>query len=151
MNRIHVNEEVCFGCGLCEVYCQLNRSKSKDLLKAFKKESPRPVAGMRIERAAPVSFAVQCRQCPEPYCVYSCLTGAISRDPDSGIVNVDAEKCIGCWTCILSCPFGAIRQDTGRGKIAKCDLCQGEDIPACVANCPNEALTYTETQERVLT
>ena len=28
--------------------------------------------------------------------------------------------------------------------MAKCDLCQGLDVPACVANCPNEALTLEE-------
>ncbi|PIP05839.1 MAG: 4Fe-4S ferredoxin, partial [Syntrophobacterales bacterium CG23_combo_of_CG06-09_8_20_14_all_48_27] len=40
------------------------------------------------------------------------------------------------------CPLGAIRQDTEQKKVLKCDLCQGEEIPVCVANCPNEALVY---------
>lgn len=135
------------GCGLCQVYCQLNHSKSKDLLK-FKRETPRP-AGVRVERAAPVSFPVQCRHCSEPLCVYACLTGALHREPGSGIINVDAERCVGCWTCIIACPFGAIRQDTAQKKIAKCDLCKGDEVPACVANCPNEALVYAEVQEEV--
>jgi Fe-S-cluster-containing hydrogenase component 2 len=29
----------------------------------------------------------------------------------------------------------------------KCDLGQGEEIPVCVANCPNEALVYVEVPE----
>jgi carbon-monoxide dehydrogenase iron sulfur subunit len=52
---------------------------------------------------------------------------------------------VGCWTCILVCPFGAIQRDEREKKVAsKCDFCAGLDIPACVANCPNEALILTE-------
>jgi len=79
--------------------------------------------------------------------VYACLTGALRRDPDSDIVSVDVEKCIGCWTCILACPVGAIAQDTCEEKIVKCDLCTGKDIPVCVMNCSNEALVYAEVKD----
>jgi anaerobic carbon-monoxide dehydrogenase iron sulfur subunit len=45
----------------------------------------------------------------------------------------------------MCCPTGAIRRDQRQRKIAsKCDLCQGVDTPACVANCPNEALVFEE-------
>ncbi len=94
-------------------------------------------------------FSLRCQHCDEPACVYACLTGALSKDADTGIVTVDDNKCVGCWTCIIACPFGAIRQDTAQKKIAKCDLCQGDEVPACVANCPNEALVYAEVQEEV--
>lgn len=104
---------------------------------------------LRVEKMEPISFAVSCRHCTDPYCIYACLTGALHREPNSGIVTVDVEKCIGCWTCLLACPFGVIRQDTHQGKIAKCDLCLEKDMPACVANCPNEALVYAEAQEGV--
>jgi len=146
MKRIYINESACIGCHLCEVYCQLVHSQSKDLVKAFTRESPRPLPFLRVEQKKPTCFAVQCRHCDDPACVYSCLTGALLKDPDSGIVTVDAEKCIGCWTCILACPFGAIKKDTSQGKIVKCDLCTGKDMPACVTNCPNEALVYVEAQ-----
>ncbi|MBI2860170.1 MAG: 4Fe-4S dicluster domain-containing protein [Chloroflexi bacterium] len=148
MKRVYINPDVCLGCGLCEVFCKVSHSRSRDLVKAFKKETPRPVARIRVERRAPVSFAVQCRHCAEPLCVYSCLTGALRKEPN-GVVTVDAERCIGCWTCILACHVGAIRQDKEQGKIAKCDLCQGLDMPACVANCPNESLAFVEVQESV--
>jgi len=146
MRRIYIKEQVCIGCHLCEVYCQVAHSGTKDLVKAFKGESPRSLPCLSVEERKPVSFAVQCRHCADPTCVYACLTGALHRDPDSGVVTVDMERCIGCWTCILVCPFGAIRQDICRGKIAKCDLCAGRDMPVCVMNCPNEALVYAEAQ-----
>jgi len=146
MKRVYINEQVCMGCHLCEVYCQLQHSKSKDLIKAFKRESPKPSPRLWIEERNPISFSVCCQHCDEAPCVYACLTGALSQDPDTGMVNVDEEKCMGCWTCMLVCPFGAIRQDARRKKMVKCDLCQGEEIPACVANCPNEALIYGEAE-----
>ncbi len=144
MRRVYVKEQVCIGCHLCEVYCQLQHARSKDLIKAFKRESSRPLARLSIEQRDPVSFSMRCQQCDDAPCVSSCLTGALSRDPDSGLVSVDEQRCVGCWTCLLVCPFAAIKQDKEQKKALKCDLCQGEEIPACVANCPNEALVYVE-------
>ena len=144
MKRIYVNEEVCIGCGLCRVYCQTEHSVSKDIIKAFKREMPRPLPRVRVERKAEVSFSIQCRHCDEPWCVYSCLTGAMSRDAATGIVTVDSDRCMGCWTCIVACPNGALTRDMGKKVVAKCDLCPEHDVPVCVANCPNEALVVAE-------
>ncbi|MFW6150286.1 MAG: 4Fe-4S dicluster domain-containing protein [Chloroflexota bacterium] len=140
MRRVYVREEVCAGCGLCEVYCQLEHSRSGDLVKAFKREWPRPVPRVRLAAALEVCFPVQCRHCDDPLCVQFCLTGAMARDPDTGLVKVNEEKCIGCWTCIVACHFGALTRASTNGKVVKCDLCPDSEIPACVANCPNEAL-----------
>ncbi len=147
MKNIHIREDVCIGCGLCRVYCQTEHSHSKDMIKAFKSEAPRPLPRIRVERKEEVSFAVQCRHCAEPWCLYSCLTGAMHKDPVTGIVAVDAEKCIGCWTCLIACPYGALAKDTGNRTVAKCDFCPGQAIPICVANCPNEALIFTDGEE----
>ncbi len=140
MRRVLVKEEVCMGCGLCRVYCQVEHSNSKDIIKAFKREANRPLPRIRVERNGETCFSIQCRHCDEPWCVYSCLTGAMRRDRSSGAVTIDAEKCIGCWTCILACPYGALTKDDNRKVVAKCDLCPDHEVPVCVANCPNEAL-----------
>ena len=147
MRKVYVKEEVCIGCHLCEVYCQLQHAQSKDIIKAFKRELPRPLPRLRVEEKGAVSFSVCCQQCDEAPCFYACLTGAITRDGMTGMIRVDEERCIDCWTCILVCPFGAIRQDTKQRKTLRCDLCEGEDIPVCVANCPNEALVCMEFQD----
>lgn len=65
------------------------------------------------------------------------------KDPITGIVAVDAEKCIGCWTCIIACPYAALTRDVSGKAVAKCDLCPGQVVPVCVANCPNEALVLS--------
>ncbi|MFH1775789.1 MAG: 4Fe-4S dicluster domain-containing protein [Chloroflexota bacterium] len=147
MKRVYVKESVCIGCRLCEVYCQLAYSQSEDLIKAFKKESPRSLPRVRVEVNSPVSFSVRCQHCSEPSCVYACLTGALQKDPESGIVTIDEERCMNCGTCILVCPLAAIKRDTQQGKMLKCDLCSGKDMPVCVAKCPNEALVYEEAKE----
>jgi len=132
------------GCRLCEVHCQLQHAHSKDIIKAFKRADHAPVARVRVQAAKPLFFSLRCQHCDDPACVYACLTGALSRDPITGAVTADEERCIGCWTCVLACPYGTIRRDTIRHKSVKCDLCKGADAPACVLNCPNEALSYEE-------
>mgnify|MGYP001071330870 CR=1 FL=1 len=145
MKRIYASEERCMGCGLCEVYCTQEHSRSKDLVKAYRGEVPKPFSRVRVERDKPVSFAVQCHQCTDAPCLIACLSGAMHVDERTGLLSHDAEKCIGCWTCIMVCPYGAVKVDSQVGEVvAKCDLCPDLKIPACVANCPNEALTLRE-------
>jgi carbon-monoxide dehydrogenase iron sulfur subunit len=147
MKRVLVNEPLCMGCHLCEVYCQVYHSPSRTILKAFGKNTSRPVPRLRIEERKPVFFTFSCLHCQEPSCVSACLTGALFRNSATGAVIVDETKCIGCWTCVLACPYGNIRPGILNHKAVKCDLCQGAEIPACVLNCPNEALSYEETAE----
>lgn len=42
----------------------------------------------------------------------------------------------------MACPYGAVRRNVTKGKIIKCDLCEGRDMPACVEACPNGALVF---------
>jgi len=153
LKRIYAKEEVCIGCRLCEIHCAVAHSQYKDnIVKAFKRQKHRPVPRVIVEESGPLSFAVQCRHCDEPECAKACITGAMCKDPKSGLVLNDSERCVGCWTCIAACPYGAIRRDETEGKVAaKCDMCRDNpgEVPACVANCPNEALVYKEEDPAV--
>jgi carbon-monoxide dehydrogenase iron sulfur subunit len=71
----------------------------------------------------------------------------MTLDKETGQVTHNAEKCIGCWTCIMVCPYGAIKPDTSSRIIVKCDLCPDREVPACVPNCPNEALVCEEVTQ----
>lgn len=132
------------GCKLCEVYCTMQHSKSRDIIKAYRREHPRPLSRIKVEEVRPLSFAIQCKNCEDYPCVVACLSGAMHLDEETGMVMHDPEKCTGCWTCIMVCPYDALRIDLERKVVAKCDLCRDFDAPACVANCPNEALIYEE-------
>src|SRR4030065_874632 len=106
LKRIIANEEVCMGCGLCEVYCTVQHSKSKDIVKAYNKEKPRPISRVRLEVNKPVYFAIQCRHCEDAPCVTACLSGAMTTDEETGLVTHNKEKCMGCWACVMVCPYG---------------------------------------------
>lgn len=145
MKQIYVNEEYCIGCRLCEIHCLVQHSQSKKIIKAFKEEAPRAMARLVVEEEGPLSFAMQCRHCEDALCVDACMTGAMHRDEETGTVQCDEDRCVGCWMCIMVCPFGAIQRNlVGNKAASKCDLCYTEEIPVCVAHCPNEALTLVE-------
>jgi len=85
--------------------------------------------------------AVTCHHCENAPCLQSCPNGAISRMRDS--VQVDEQKCIGCKACVVACPFGTMEIVTTTAQ--KCDLCLDRTGgPACVANCPADALTLVK-------
>jgi Fe-S-cluster-containing dehydrogenase component len=50
------------------------------------------------------TFPVRCNQCKEAPCVDVCPTGASHQRPD-GIVEITANKCIGCRYCVIACPY----------------------------------------------
>ena len=150
MKKIFINEDYCIGCRLCEVYCQVKHSKSKKILKAFREERGDMLSRVMVEEIGHNSFAIQCRHCPDAPCVDACISGAMSKNESTGVVVCDEEKCVGCWSCIMVCPYGVIKRNISGGKArvaSKCDMCVDEDIPVCVKNCPNEALGFIDTEE----
>ena len=150
MKRVYAYEERCIGCGRCEVACKTNHSKSKNAILAFNYESPAPQARIHVDGDLLVSVSVNCRHCKHPRCVEGCISGAMRKDPDTGIVTSNPVKCVGCYTCVALCPFGAVHvAHNGVKDVAfKCDLCQDEagctNAPACVKACPNDALVFQE-------
>jgi len=142
--RIVAVEAYCIGCRLCEINCLVKRSRSRKILKAFRRERDAVVPGIRVEESGHVSFALQCRHCDDAPCIAACITGAMHRDPATGAVVCDESRCAGCWSCVMVCAVGAVRPGKKRKVASKCDLCMGEEMPVCVAGCPNEALRYEE-------
>ena len=98
---------------------------------------------IRIEGDNQVSFAVSCRHCTDPLCVKSCIAGALSKK--DGVVCIDQNKCVGCHTCVLVCPYGALMPSES-GVMQKCELCieNAGGKPACVQGCPNKAIIFEE-------
>ena len=144
MRRVLVREELCIGCGLCRVYCEAHHAGGDDLIKALKDRSAPAVGGVRVEQSGIQCLSVRCQHCDDAPCMDACLTGALYRDETSGLVLVDKDKCIGCGTCTLVCPYGAIRKDELTGKAVKCDGCMDREVPRCVSVCPNGALVVVE-------
>ena len=85
------------------------------------------------------------RHCGDALCLKSCIAGAISKR--DGVVCIDRDKCVGCYTCVLVCPYGALRP-SGDGPMEKCQLCldSAAGEPACVRGCPNRAIVFEEKE-----
>lgn len=146
MKRIEIREEHCLGCRLCEIHCIVGRSRSRRIIKAFRDERDTLVPGVKVEQSGYTSFALQCRHCEEAPCIEACMTGAMHRDEATGAVLCDRDRCVGCWMCIMVCPFGAVQRGKDVHAASKCDLCLGRGEPACVANCPNGAIVCKDDQ-----
>ncbi|MBQ9414537.1 MAG: 4Fe-4S binding protein [Clostridia bacterium] len=144
MKRVYVNEEWCLGCHLCEYNCAFANSGMKDMALALKDKKIFP--RIHVEGDDRITFAVSCRHCTDPLCVKSCIAGAISVL--DGVVCIDQTKCVGCLTCVLVCPYGALAPGES-GVMQKCELCMGNacGAPACVTGCPNNAIVYEERND----
>ena len=145
MKRIYVKEQWCLGCHLCEYNCAFANSGMTDMVKALRGKQIYP--RIHVETGADgVTYAVSCRHCTDPVCVKSCIAGALSKK--DGVIEIDHEKCVGCLTCVLVCPYGAVIED-GSGVAQKCELCMKNSCgaPACVKGCPNGAIVYEERGE----
>jgi Fe-S-cluster-containing dehydrogenase component len=107
-------------------------------------------------------FAHACMHCTDPVCMIGCPTGAIHRNPDSGVIAINPDTCIGCKTCSESCPYENIvmqqvKDGAGNDVIdmetklpilqaSKCDLCQtSKSGPVCQSACPHSALFRLDT------
>ncbi len=146
MKVVYPREQWCVACNLCEVACMTEHSKAKDPLKMYLMERPRPISRTKVEYMPPLSISTMCRHCAEAECVEACKNGTLTRNEETGRIELNQDKCLGCWMCIMACPYGAISQFTrdGRAVANKCDLCPDREIPACVAVCPNRALVFED-------
>lgn len=134
----------CTGCGACVLGCQIANGLSPH-------ESWRRVESFNRERypgLPVVHLSLGCFHCDDPACANGCPARALRRDPQTGTVQLDVNRCLGCRYCTWLCPFGAPRFDRRQGTVAKCTLCidrvrDGLD-PGCVTACPTGALTVVD-------
>ena len=143
MKRVYVNEKWCLACHLCEYNCAFANSGMKDMALALKGKPIFP--RIHVEGDERISYAVSCRHCSDPLCVKSCIAGAISVE--DGVVRIDQDRCVGCHTCVMVCPYGALAPGED-GVMQKCELCLKNSCgePACVTVCPNKAIVYEERE-----
>ncbi len=145
LKEIFVKTDSCTGCNTCKIACAVEHSQSKTLFSAIG-ETPKPRSRVYVEwLEGNTKVPVLCRHCEDAPCVNACISGAITRT-DLNTVVTDNDKCIGCWTCVMVCPYGVIGRDKTRAKAYRCDRCPDLETPACVASCPTEALVYATVE-----
>jgi len=96
---------------------------------------------------------ISCMHCADPSCVSACPVSAMTKDPVSGIVSYNPDRCIGCRYCSLACPFGIpkYQYDDPTGRIGKCELCRHRHkdghYSACAEVCPTGATLFGKTSD----
>jgi anaerobic dimethyl sulfoxide reductase subunit B (iron-sulfur subunit) len=137
----------CSGCLACVVACMDQNDIAED------GRSFRQV--VKVERGAYpfaeiFSVSLACFHCSDAPCMIVCPKGAISRQTDLGVVEVNEDLCIGCRACAMVCPFGAPQFRPGE-KMKKCNFCIGRVDhgmePACVRTCTTRALGFGPVEE----
>jgi electron transport protein HydN len=152
MNRFIIAEpQNCIGCRTCEVACAMAHlaTDSSSFLSTANFQ-PR----LKVIKSATVSTPVLCRQCEDAPCVNACPNQAIIYSQNT--VQVQQDRCVGCKTCMVACPYGAMsvvsvptekqaaspfQSRTIKAQALKCDLCiTHSEGPACIPSCPTNAL-----------
>jgi formate dehydrogenase iron-sulfur subunit len=149
----------CAGCRNCEVVCaEAHGLPEPDLDEdVFARERNPSETGLsvinRFETDRGEFFAKrQCMHCVRPACASACLTHAMAKT-SAGPVVWREPKCMGCRFCMVSCPFDMpkFEYNSAMPRIRKCDMCADRIAagkqPACVENCPAEALTFGRRSE----
>ncbi|MEI6859286.1 MAG: 4Fe-4S dicluster domain-containing protein [Shewanella sp.] len=160
MNRfVFADPSQCIGCRTCEVACVLSH-QDDNRISAFdpKRFYPR----LNLIKNGQVTTPIMCMQCEDAPCAQVCPNEAIYSE--NGQVHVMQERCIGCKTCAIACPYGAMNvvafpvenkltstlftMNKIKAQALKCDLCgHRQQGPACVEVCPTNALRIIEPED----
>jgi len=159
-NGILYDSTLCAGCQSCEYACAEQYglktptdSPSPGIIR--KTDETRRVVVNNYNTSKGEQFARKaCMHCNEPACASACLTKAMIKT-DEGPVIWRENKCMGCRSCMISCPFDMpkFEYNSPNPKIQKCRMCfelmkQGKK-PACVDVCPPEALLFGKRRDLI--
>jgi electron transport protein HydN len=104
MNRfIIADAQKCIGCRTCEVACVVSHQHDQSCTTV---SAPQFAPRIRVVKSDELSTATLCRQCEDAPCANVCPVDAIQRE--NAAWYVDQRRCIGCKSCMVACPYGAI-------------------------------------------
>ena len=160
-----IDKKKCIGCNTCAIACKSENGVPDDIWwnRILTEGEGVDVPFGEFPNCSIGYLPVNCQHCENPACVKVCPVGATWKDPDTGIVRQDYDKCIGCRMCMAACPYTGVRSfnweepryaigfATGdadvpahqKHTVEKCTFCyqrisKGE-TPACMVLCPERA------------
>jgi len=134
-----IRSEFCSGCGICQLACSLVKEK----------EVNPAMSRVVIERQVLDGLMVPhiCVNCKKPACIDACKRKAITKDPETGWVTIDRDRCNNCALCVGACPYNAIVVAPDK-QVLLCDVCGGS--PKCAEMCPTGALQFADRSEGIV-
>ena len=153
-----VDTTKCEGCQSCEYACAEahNLPEPTDIIdpNVVRKtdENHRTVVNAFETKKGLFTAKKQCMHCNQPACAAACLTQAMYKTKEGPTIWRE-EKCMGCRYCMVSCPFDMpkFEYNSTNPRIQKCTMCferlKDGGMPACVENCPAEALMFGTRRE----
>jgi len=142
-----IDSEKCSGCKNCFIACmQSHRSDNGSI---YNIDLTDDVNESRNSIKTDVNGHYRplfCRHCDDPECVVTCMSGAMTKNTENGLVLYNKSQCAACFMCVMNCPFGILKPDDRTTSfVLKCDFCiHDEKGPNCVKACPNGAIYVKE-------
>lgn len=145
----------CVGCQTCTVSCKLSNQVPGDTLRCHVDniyEDLELYQAGGVYPSTTIGFSPKlCNHCANPACVQNCPTGAMHKDPQTGIVSVNKDVCIACGYCSWVCPYNAPSMDEVNHVMDKCTFCSDRvangEKPYCVASCPANARIFGDIND----
>lgn len=132
----------CIGCQACVQSCsECDTHKGQSMIQLD-----------YLDRAhTPQTVPVVCMHCDSPTCAEVCPADAIKKTEDGVVQTARKPRCIACNNCVLACPFGVPKMNTGTSLMMKCDMCYDRTSvgkkPMCASVCPSGALWFGSREE----
>jgi Fe-S-cluster-containing dehydrogenase component len=140
--QFYIDQSRCIGCQACVqacTECDTHRGHSMIQLDYLDRAS------------SPQTAPVVCMHCDTPTCAEVCPADAIKRSADGVVQTARKPRCIACNNCVLACPFGVPKMNTGMQLMMKCDMCYDRTSigkkPMCASVCPSQALFFGAAEE----
>lgn len=137
-----IDPNLCIGCNACVQACgECDTHRGQSMIQLD-----------YINRAhSPQTVPVVCMHCDQPTCAEVCPADAIKRSEDGVVHTARKPRCIACNNCVLGCPFGVPKMNSGMNLMMKCDLCYDRTSvgkkPMCASVCPSQALFFGTRSE----
>jgi len=127
----------CTGCRYCEIACSFYHFKEFSFEKAH--------LHILFDSKIGEFEAIYCQHCEEPLCVAACPNEAAVKDEETGHVRINPVRCIGCKTCVITCPLSVPWFNEEFHVSMKCDFCGGD--PQCTKFCSPQAIRVVSREE----
>jgi Fe-S-cluster-containing dehydrogenase component/formate-dependent nitrite reductase membrane component NrfD len=134
-----IDHRSCIGCHACTVACKTEHGVELGVFRTWVKYIERG----EFPDTRRYFSVLRCNHCTDAPCVQICPVKALTKRED-GIVDFDADQCIGCKACLNACPYDALYIDPQSTTAHKCNFCAHRvDTgmkPACEVVCPTQAI-----------